>query len=116
MIAYCGLDCAECDALIATSRNDNAMRARIAEQWSKEYSAEIAPENVNCTGCRAEGVKLYYCEHKCEIRKCALPRKVSTCADCPEYACETLNGFFKMAPAAKETLESLRNKRPHASS
>jgi hypothetical protein len=116
MIAYCGLDCSKCDALIATERDDNAMRARIAEQWSKEYGASIPPDSINCTGCRAEGVKLNYCENMCEIRKCALPRKLATCADCPEYACEKLGGFFKMAPAAKENLESLRSKRPGASS
>lgn len=116
MIACCGLDCSKCDAFIATSRDDNAMRARIAEKWSKEFGTEFAPENINCMGCLADGVKLGYCEHMCEIRKCAVARNLSTCADCRAYACVALNGFFGKVPAAKETLEAIRNKRPPASS
>jgi hypothetical protein len=113
MIGYCGLDCSKCEAYIATARNDDAMRARTAEQWSKQYGAEMSPASINCTGCRSDGAKLNYCENMCEIRKCALPRKVDTCADCPDYGCEALQGFLKMAPAAKEALETIRNRRPN---
>lgn len=111
MIAYCGLDCSKCDAFVATERNDDAMRARIAEQWSKQFGAAIPPAAINCTGCKSDGVKLDYCANMCEIRKCALPRKVATCADCPDYGCETLSAFFEKAPAAKESLEALRKKK-----
>lgn len=113
MIGCCGLDCGKCDAFIATARNDDAMRARIAEKWSKEFGAEFAPQSINCTGCRGEGIKLDYCEHMCEIRKCVVGKNLSTCADCRDYGCNTLAGFLEKAPAAKENLEALRSKRPH---
>ena len=51
MIAYCGLDCTECDAYIATKNEDEELKRTTAKRWSKEYDAEIKPEDVNCVGC-----------------------------------------------------------------
>ena len=33
MIGYCGLDCAQCEAFIATQNNDDALRAKVAAEW-----------------------------------------------------------------------------------
>jgi hypothetical protein len=109
MTSYCGLDCGTCSARIATEKNDDALRKKTAAEWSKAYSSDIKPADVNCSGCTtADGVHFSYCESACKIRKCARPRKVSTCAACPDYACDKLQDFFKMAPQAKETLDALR--------
>ena len=108
MIAYCGLDCDKCDAFIATARNDDAMRARVAGEWAKAYRASITPESINCTGCRSAGVKFHYCETMCEVRKCASGRKLETCASCGDFPCARLADIFKMAPQAEQTLRSLR--------
>jgi len=109
MIAYCGLDCGTCNALIATQRNDNELRKKVAEEWSKAFGHPMKPEDINCTGCTTpQGVHIGYCESMCEVRKCAKPRQVATCADCSDYACAKLEGFFKMAPQAKTKLEGLR--------
>jgi hypothetical protein len=108
MIAYCGLDCEKCDAFIATANNDNALRAKLAEHWSKEYDAQIRSEDINCTGCKSDGVKLYFCGNLCEVRKCALPRGISTCAACPDYPCDKLDFIHKRAPDAKAALDALR--------
>lgn len=35
MIGYCGLDCVQCEAFIATKNDDNALRAKVAEEWAK---------------------------------------------------------------------------------
>lgn len=110
MNAYCGLECTKCDAFIATERNDDALRAKVAAEWAKMYGAPILPEHINCTGCRSEGIKVYYCEHMCQIRACAGGRAFETCADCGEFPCEKLNEVFHFAPHAKERLESLRKK------
>ena len=53
----CGLDCEKCDARIATITNDNTLREKIAALWTKLNGVTIAPEMINCTGCRIEGVK-----------------------------------------------------------
>jgi len=108
MIGYCGLDCEQCEAFIATRTNDDALRAQVAEQWSRSYNAPIKPEHINCTGCQSAGVKTYYCDQLCEIRKCAVTKSVSTCADCADYPCSVLAEMFRVAPQAKAMLDGLR--------
>jgi hypothetical protein len=111
MTAYCGIDCSKCGAFIATATNDDALRAKTSAEWSKAYGVEIAPETINCTGCKGEGVKFNYCENMCDIRKCATGRSVGTCADCSDYACDTLKKFQEMAPEPKQALDALRAKK-----
>jgi len=108
IIGVCGLTCSECPAYKATQSDDDAERKRVAEMWSKEYGAEIKPEDINCDGCTVlDGRNFGYCS-KCEIRACGLGRKVQNCAHCSEYACEKLGKFFEMAPQAKETLDGIK--------
>lgn len=108
MIAYCGLNCAQCPALLATQQDDDNERKKVAEQWSKQYSSEIKPEDINCLGCLSEKRPVFHYCTICEIRKCGRERGVINCAHCDDYACEKLNNFFSMAPEAKNSLEEIR--------
>lgn len=108
MIAFCGLNCTKCEAFIATQNNDDALRAKVAQEWSKLYNAPIQPEHINCEGCLSDGIKVYYCDQMCEIRKCAKKNEVQTCANCKDYSCSKLEEVFKYAPDAKSNLDSLR--------
>ena len=110
MIAYCGLDCEKCGAFIATRNNDDSLRAKVAEEWSRLFDSPMKPEHINCTGCRSTGVKTYYCDQLCEIRKCAMERSVTTCAQCPDFPCNRVDEFFRTAPKAKQTLEAQKKK------
>ena len=78
MIGYCGLDCEKCDAYLATINDDQVLREKTAKLWAELNNAPILPEHINCEGCRANGAKTVFCEHMCEIRKCALEKRVST--------------------------------------
>jgi hypothetical protein len=110
MIAYCGLVCTDCPAFVATQKDDDSERERVAETWSKEYQADVKPEDINCDGCLSEnGRHFSYCS-VCEIRKCGRDRGVMNCAFCDEYACEKLTGFFGMAPEARLTLDEIRER------
>ncbi len=109
MIASCGLDCSKCEGYQATQADSDTLRAEVAQKWSALYQKEIKPDQINCDGCRTEGRKLFYCEHVCEIRKCCISKGVENCAACAEFMCDTISGFFKMAPQARENLEKLRS-------
>ena len=108
MIAFCGLTCTECPAFIATQKEDDEERRKVAQMWSKEFKVELKPEDINCDGCVADSERLLGHTKVCEIRKCGLDKKVKNCAYCDEYVCGKLTDFFKMAPQAKTALDELR--------
>jgi len=108
LIADCGLDCAKCEAYIATQTNDRAALEQVAAKWRLEYNAPgIMADNILCDGCMAGGRVIGHCS-ECKIRLCALERGFDTCAACPDYACGQLADFFKMVPQAKTNLDGLR--------
>ena len=82
LIAYCGLNCEECEAYIATINNDNNLREKVAKEWSVLNKVEITKEMINCGGCRASGKKFPFCDKMCPIRKCAMEKSMDTCGDC----------------------------------
>jgi hypothetical protein len=108
IISYCGLVCSDCPAFIATQKNDDAERKKVAETWSKEFKKEIKPEDINCDGCLVDSDTVFnYCK-VCEIRKCAKDRVGVNCAYCDDYGCEKLTKFFDMVPDAKKRLDEVR--------
>jgi len=108
MIAFCGLNCAECPAFVATQKDDDEERKKVAELWSKEFNCEIKPGDINCDGCLVESDQLFSHCKVCEIRKYGLEKEVKNCAYCGDYACEKLTKFFDMASEAKTTLSEIR--------
>ena len=106
MIAYCGLDCGKCDAYLATIHNDQALREKTAKLWSEWNHVTILPEQINCEGCRVDGVKSVYCESLCGIRQCASKKGFETCGDCPEMeTCQTVGMIISNNPEAKKNLK-----------
>ena len=104
-IAYCGLDCGQCDAYLATVHDDQALRERTARLWSELNHVTILPEQIRCMGCRAEGVKTVFCDSLCEIRRCARKRSVETCGGCPDMeTCGTVGAIHAGNPEARQRL------------
>ena len=108
MIAYCGLDCLQCGALIATRTNDDGKRVEVAALWTEEHGGDINAEDINCDGCTSEGGQLYRHCAVCEIRKCGVEKGVVNCAHCDEYPCAKLTEFFVMVPTSKIKLDGIR--------
>lgn len=107
LIAYCGLDCEKCDARIATINNDDELRKKTADLWSRLNQVEIPKEAINCMGCRVDGVKSPYCDSLCPIRQCALGKGVKTCGDCAELqSCEKVGAIISTNAEAKRNLTS----------
>ena len=109
-IAFCGIDCGECKALIATQKNDAKLKKQVAGEWSKAFGHQMKPEDINCVGCLVlDGPHINYC-NICEIRTCGTKKKVQNCAYCVEYKCEKLGKFHENAPEAKDRLEQIHRK------
>ena len=106
MIAYCGLDCEKCDAYLATIHDDQALREKTAIAWSALNRTTILPQDINCQGCRADGIKTVICDSLCQIRQCALQKGVQTCGDCEALEkCPTVGTILANSP---ETLQNLK--------
>ena len=105
LIAYCGLDCGQCDARRATLEDDNALREKTAKLWSELNHAPITPEMIEGMGGRTEGVKTPFCEALCPIRQCALKKGVPTCGSCPRLErCETVAAIIANNGEARRNL------------
>jgi len=107
VIGYCGLVCSRCSAFIATQKNDEAGKVRIAERWSKDFYVKFGKEDITCDGCGSERVS-GYCRNVCRVWPCARERGVKTCAHCGEYPCEKLMRFLSHEPEAKSRLDAIR--------
>jgi hypothetical protein len=108
IISCCGLNCATCDARVATIKNDNELRISTAEKWKAMYnSSDLNAEMINCTGCREEGVKFSHC-NVCEIRNCVKEKGFNTCGDCADMeTCVIVSAVHKYVPEAITNLKSL---------
>ncbi len=108
-IAFCGLNCAECPAYLATLSGYEYSKKKIAQEWSKIYNVDISPEDINCMGCKSrENIHFSHC-YECSIRVCALERNIESCAECPEFPCVDLKELFELLPDASLNLEKLLN-------
>jgi hypothetical protein len=107
LISCCGLNCASCDARIATIANDDELRRQTAEKWRVMYHApDITPQTINCTGCRVEGVKFGHWS-TCGIRTCASSKNFDTCGQCEALlGCDTIKPVLQFAPEAVENLKT----------
>ena len=104
IISYCGLDCAGCNAYLATKNNDQALREKTAAEWAKIHNFNFTPDMINCTSCKGSGAKIGHCA-ECEMRTCASGKGVVNCGACGEFkTCKTINDFIAMVPHVKDNL------------
>jgi hypothetical protein len=108
IVAICGIACSECPAYVATVNDDDEKRRQTAGEWSKAYNADLKPESINCMSCLSEDGPVFHHCTVCEIRKCGMAKGVPNCAHCDEYACEKLTALLEMVPAARTTLDEIR--------
>ena len=109
MMSFCGLLCNECPTFLATRNDDDVMRTKTAERWSKEYWAKIKPNDINCDGCQTDSDNVFGHCKICEIRKCGREKGLDNCAHCGDYSCEKLEMIFNMVPDTKKKLDGIRS-------
>ena len=99
MIAYCGIDCAQCGAYLAHKNNDQPLREKTAAEWTKMHNFNFTADMINCTSCKGTGVQIGHCS-SCEMRKCAIGKGVADCGACVDFStCSTINDFLKQVPS-----------------
>ena len=110
MFAVCGLVCSDCPAFVATQKDDDEERKRVAEKWSAYGGEKIEPEDINCDGCIEVGKKLFQFCNTCEVRLCAFGRSAQNCAYCADYPCAKLNSLWESMHTqdAKNNLDEIR--------
>jgi hypothetical protein len=104
LIAYCGIDCADCPIYIVTQNNDEKARQEIA------IKNGLRAEDCYCDGCTTKTGKVATFCDKCEVRICTIKKKLENCAYCDDYPCVTLNKLHEMynANKARATLKEIR--------
>lgn len=109
MVAACGLICTKCPAYIATQKDDDQERAKVAEDWSK-WGDRLKPEDINCDGCIETEKRLFRFCTMCGVRKCAIDKGLENCAHCDDYSCQKLDDLLKSMDAldAKKNLDEIR--------
>jgi len=113
--SYCGLTCSTCPILTATLEPDDvkreSLRASIALTGNQKYGLSWTARDINdCDGCKAGGRLFVGCS-SCEVRRCAIERRLESCAYCVDYGCEKLQQCFALDPDARVHLEALRSAR-----
>jgi len=58
-ISFYGTVSTECQAFLATQKDNDEERGKIAELWSKQCNAVIKPEYVSCDGCFSESGRIF---------------------------------------------------------
>ena len=108
-IGYCGLDCIQCKAFIATRDNNDEIRKKTAMEWSTKEN-QLKPDDIHCLGCHSDELIFALCL-ECGIRNCAKKKGINTCAECDDYPCaDKLQANWAHFPGstAKDNLDSLR--------
>lgn len=108
LTSACGLDCLACECHLATQSGDLDQKAGIAVRWSKIYNHEFTAEDINCQGCLSDGPHFSWCG-QCPIRACASGKGFRTCAECPDFPCETNSFLYEAVPAAKTNILTHRS-------
>jgi hypothetical protein len=108
MTSYCGINCEECEAFIATQNKDNQLKTKVAQRWSSLYGKKIKPDDVYCYGCKFGGTQGIYCQAMCRIKPCCREKQIETCAQCKDFACKDLKEVFNFCSDAKKALMCLK--------
>jgi hypothetical protein len=104
LMAFCGLDCSQCPAYIATQANDIPKLTSLAQEW---FDGATDHTIILCDGCNANGRIMQWCA-ECPTRTCAVERGFPNCAHCSDYGCEKLMMVFSQSEDAKSNLDRIR--------
>lgn len=92
-INYCGYTCPQdCKFLEASIKNDVVLKKEAYEIWEMKERfgvAEFDAEKIFCFGCKNPDKPVGIRLQKCDVRNCAIDKKLDSCIECKELTtCE----------------------------
>lgn len=105
-ISCCGIKCKECPIYVATEKNDDAMRIKLAKDYSTEQCA-FTKDDMNCKGCHSEIDEDSKMCGNCDVRKCAHGKDILTCAECKSYPCNLIDKYVPVESENRKTLNQI---------
>ncbi|MBN2011684.1 DUF3795 domain-containing protein [candidate division KSB1 bacterium] len=83
---YCGYKCPDdCEMRKATSGTDEEKKVVFEKWgWAKKFGVEFDPKLVFCYTCKNEDKPKNLPIQKCEVRACAIDRKLDSCIQCKQ--------------------------------
>jgi hypothetical protein len=90
--SYCGVNCEKCPVYIASTADDDGLRADVVRDWGTLYKREFKISDINCFGCKSD--TLFGVCSKCDISVCNKNRGITSCADCTDFECDRIKRFY----------------------
>ncbi|HPQ45423.1 MAG TPA: DUF3795 domain-containing protein [Syntrophales bacterium] len=109
MLAYCGIECSQCDSYLATQSGNYEKLVNVAGILSKLYHTDVKPEYVICDGCRAGKRLSFHCRNLCKMRVCCVEKGYDSCIECGDFPCEELQFELTINPEAQDNLAKLKD-------
>lgn len=116
-LAYCGLNCKMCSLVATLPTSADTLRGYMKDDGWEHYGNEIYPgfdtfwdiltkiSTLDKTSPLCQGG----CgDPDCGIRKCAVAKGLSVCAQCDEFPCEQLSAFTRRYPFVLNNNERIR--------
>lgn len=107
-LAYCCLNCYECELFIATRDNNEQLKAEVVQKWNIKQDENFNLQDFGCLGCKSEKLA-FFCKD-CNVKKCAIQKGFQICAQCEDldYCDKKLwKNFPEIKEKAKETKAKL---------
>jgi hypothetical protein len=104
LMAFCGLDCRECPVFVATAKDDDVARQKVAQEWTpialEHWTKEpLKASDMNCRGCKSDLIFLGC--RLCPMRNCSSGKGYDHCGQCAELdTCGKVKGLHAEFPQA----------------
>jgi len=75
LVGACGGYCRGCTDYLAYINNDEKLKRKLAEEFSKQFNMDIKPEDIVCLGCHSSIYRPWYAS--CSIRQCTEKKRIN---------------------------------------
>jgi hypothetical protein len=104
IIAYCGINCGECNIYLAP--NNPQIAVKLVELFNGKWE-KVKAEDFHCETCRKLVDKCW--TEECWIRNCCQEKKLEYCFECEEFPCYKLKEWSRTNKRYKQAFQTLKN-------